>query len=340
MEWNSRERLVATAEGRHVDRPPCICPGGMMNMIFEEVMESSGCYWPEAHCSSEQMTKLAMELRKRGGFENYGVPFCMTVEAEALGADVEMGDRFTEPHVTAPVFKSVKEFEKFAAYDFSKGRIKVVLDTIAAIKEKDSECPVIGNLTGPFSLAGSLIEMSEVLKSLRRDPQSVHDMMTRISDLQAEFGRKMVEAGADFICISEPSGTGEIMGKKRFSEFSVKYINRVLDGICEAKKIVHICGDLSNVYDVLGDLHCHVFSFDAVVPVKEIKKYLNRKAVMGNVSTFAIVSGEEDTIYKLATKAMKHGADVLAPACGLSTQTSMNNVHAMIDSAVDFKPEA
>lgn len=337
MEWNSRERLVAAAEGRRLDRPPCICPGGMMNMIFEEVMESSGCYWPEAHCSSEQMTKLAMELRRRGGFENYGVPFCMTVEAEALGAVVDMGDRFTEPHVVSPIFTSVKECDRLASYDFSKGRIKVVLDAITAIKKKDSECPVIGNLTGPFSLAGSLIEISEVLKSLRKDPKSVHNMMTKLSDLQAQFGSKMVEAGADFICISEPSGTGEIMGKKRFSEFSVKYINRVLDGICDAKKIVHICGDLSNVYDVLDGLHCHVFSFDAIVPVKEIKKHLNGKAVMGNVSTFAIASGEEDVVYKLATSAMRNGADILAPACGLSTQTSMNNVNAMLKAAVNFK---
>ena len=336
MKSNSLIRLIDAAEGRETDRPPCICPGGMMNMIFEEVMESSGCYWPEAHCSSDKMAKLAMELKKRGGFENYGVPFCMTVEAETLGAKVDMGDRFTEPHVTAPAFTSVGEFDMTVSYDFSKGRIKVVLDTIALMKERDPETPVIGNLTGPFSLAGSIIEMSEVLKSLRREPQAVHDMMSKLAGLQAEFGRRMVHAGADFICVSEPSGTGEIMGKKRFSEFSVKYINKVLDGIKGAKKIVHICGDLSNVYDVLKDLHCQIFSFDAVVPVKEIRKYLTGKAVMGNVSTFAMASGEAETVYKLSMNAMKQGADVLAPACGLSTRTAMSNVQAMVKAAKDF----
>ena len=110
----------------------------------------------------------------------------------------------------------------------------------------------------------------------------------------------------------------------------------MLDGIKGAKKIVHICGDLSNVYDVLKDLHCQIFSFDAVVPVKEIRKYLTGKAVMGNVSTFAMASGEAETVYKLSMNAMKQGAAVLAPACGLSTRTAMSNVQAMVKAAKDF----
>lgn len=336
---NTLERLKAVTEGSSADRPPCICPGGMMNMIFEELMESSGFFWPEAHSDSRAMAGLAMQLRRCGGFENYGVPFCMTVEAEAMGASVEIGDRMTEPHIVEPMLESASDYQKLPHYDYSKGRIRTVLDTISIIKANDQECPVIGNLTGPFSLAGSLVDMSVILKELRRAPESVHALMNRIAAEQIGFGRQMIDAGADFICISEPSGTGEIMGRKRFLEFSVKYINDILHGLGKTGTIVHICGDLSGVYDLLGNIKCDVFSFDAVVPVKNIRPYLGDKAVMGNVSTFAIGSGNAETVRKMSLHALEQGADILAPACGLSTGTPLENVRAMVETAETFIPQ-
>ena len=39
---NPKERLFKVLKKENVDRPPCICPGGMMNMIIEDVMEIEG----------------------------------------------------------------------------------------------------------------------------------------------------------------------------------------------------------------------------------------------------------------------------------------------------------
>ena len=96
MSMTPKERLMAAAAMQALDRPPCICPGGMMNMMFRDIMERTGCLWPEAHSDPDKMAGLAAGLYDAGGFENYGVPFCMTVEAEAMGAKVEMGDLLCE----------------------------------------------------------------------------------------------------------------------------------------------------------------------------------------------------------------------------------------------------
>ena len=71
----SKERLRLTLAKKPVDRPPCICPGGMMNAAVEEVMDLSGNKWPEAHSNSELMAGLAAGIYEQGGFENFGVPF-------------------------------------------------------------------------------------------------------------------------------------------------------------------------------------------------------------------------------------------------------------------------
>ena len=79
-----KERFFCVLHGEQTDRPPCICPGGMMNMITEEVMDRCGVSWPEAHTEAEQMAALALANYENGCFENVGVPFCMTAEAEAV----------------------------------------------------------------------------------------------------------------------------------------------------------------------------------------------------------------------------------------------------------------
>ena len=56
------------------------------------------------------MAGLAEGLYQAGGFENYGVPFCMTVEAEAMGARVEMGDMLCEPHVVDSPLEKVADW--------------------------------------------------------------------------------------------------------------------------------------------------------------------------------------------------------------------------------------
>ncbi|MBQ7262758.1 MAG: methylcobamide--CoM methyltransferase, partial [Synergistaceae bacterium] len=104
-----RERLLRAAKGEETDRPPCICPGGMMNAIIRDIMEETGCPWPESHSDPRKMADLTLALYRAGGFENCGVPFCMTVEAEAMGAKVDMGDMETEPHVVDSPLSSTEE---------------------------------------------------------------------------------------------------------------------------------------------------------------------------------------------------------------------------------------
>ena len=86
-----RERLIRALKGETVDRPPFICPGGMMNMVTLDVQKQIACRWPEAHLDHRMMADLALGVHRIAGIENLGVPFCMTVEAESMGAEVYYG---------------------------------------------------------------------------------------------------------------------------------------------------------------------------------------------------------------------------------------------------------
>lgn len=334
MILNSRERLLSALKGNKVDRVPCICPGGMMNMIITELMQKAGIMWPEAHTDAKKMADLAMAVYDYGMFENYGVPFCMTIEAEGMGAGVDMGTTKFEPHVIDYIINSVSEYKDIQPLDINSGRAKVTTDAISILKAKDNGAPIVGNLSGPISVASSLMEPVTFYKELRRKRDDAHKFMRFVTNQIMKFGKAQLKAGADVIAISDPSGTGEILGPKFFEEFAVRYINLLIDGIREVNKdipiIVHICGQMHSVYSELKNLKADVFSFDAVVNIKELKEHIEGKILMGNISSLALATATEDKIKTMTQNAINGGIDILSPACGLGTQSSMKNIQVML----------
>ncbi|MCI8797198.1 MAG: MtaA/CmuA family methyltransferase [Dorea sp.] len=331
-----KERLKMILEGRQADRPACICPGGMMNMVTSELMDRVKVYMPKAHTDARQMAELAKAVYEEGCFENYGVPFCMTVEAEEMGAEVDMGTNVYEPHVTGYVINSVSEYKKLKTVDVTRGRAKVVLDAIRILREETKDVPIVGNLTGPVSTASSVMEPVIFYKELRKKNQEAHEYMEFITEQLIAFGRAQIEAGADLIAVSDPSGTGEILGPKYFKEFAVTYINRLLDALQEEKMgtIVHICGQMSPVYQEVNEVHSSALSFDSVVPMKEAREHLRDRVLMGNVSTYALEFGDPDRVKMLTRSCIKSGSDIISPACGLGMKSPLRNVKSILEGIV------
>ena len=158
-------------------------------------------------------------------------------------------------------------------------------------------------------------------------------LSNELVELENKAMRLMLEAGADFICLSEPSGTGEVVGPKYFREFTVPYINKVMDALETPVKMVHMCGRLQRVYDQLPDIHSDVFSFDAVVSIRDVRQVLPDRALMGNVSTLAMQDTTPDRVRSMVHYVRGQGINVVAPACGLPTVTPLPVIQAMVEAA-------
>lgn len=330
---NCKERLERTFRHEPVDRQPCICPGGMMNMITTDLMKESGIKWPDAHTDPRMMADLALASYEKGCFENVGVPFCMTIEAESLGARVTMGTDIFEPHVTGYAIDSVTDWKKLTPADLNSGRAKVVLDAIKILKEKDIDAPIIGNITGPISTASSVMEPVNFYKELRKRKTEAHEYMEFVTKQIIGFARAEIEAGADVIAISDPSGTGEILGPKLFEEYTTKYLNMLLDGLEDEQKmgtIVHICGNMKSVYKQIDMVHSDALSFDSVVPMAEARKNLEDRVLMGNVSTYTLEFGKTGDVARLTRNCAANGSNIISPACGLGTKSPITNIQAIL----------
>jgi len=341
-----KERLIAVLSGKKADRTPLICSGGMMSMANIEVMEMTKCYWPEAHRSPKKMARLVKAMHDITGIENMGVPFCMTVEAEAFGSQVNYGCARVHPRVVKEVMQTIRDTKKLKKLDPQRdGRMPVVLDAIGYLQDLNEGVPVIGNLVGPASLAGLVLEPLTLLRLMRKDKDGVHQLLSFTTDNLIEFAKAQVRYGADVITISEPTATGEILGPQSFSEFVIPYINRITAvlGKLGVKTIVHICGDLRTILyrvknpSAIGpqvlQLEADCISIDAMVNIRSMKKLKKDLRLMGNVSIFLLEKDTPDRISRIARAIIRNGIDILAPACGLSPMTPTENIRAMSNVA-------
>lgn len=332
MSLSPKERLLATLEKKRVDRPPVVCTGGMMNAAIVDVMNRTGHTLPEGHFRSDLMAELAHDVHTDTGFENFGIPFCMTVEAEVLGSEIDFGTLACEPKIRREPFASTEsvEFRDIGAL-LDSGRLRTVAEAGYLLSRAHSDVPVIGSITGPISTAASIVDPMPFLKELHKKREQSHRVLDYVSDFLVAYARLLVEGGATAICIGDPTATGEILGPRIFSEYAVTYLNKVIDGIQAAgvPVLVHICGEMKAVKSFIPKLHCDAISTDAMVNLKHLKQEYPQLTTMGNLSTFLLELGAPDKVSRQTTNLVRDGIDIISPACGLSTSSSIGNIQAM-----------
>ncbi|TGE31728.1 uroporphyrinogen decarboxylase family protein [Desulfosporosinus sp. Sb-LF] len=324
---NQKERLLNVLKGDQVDRPPVICPGGMMSACVTEISDLVG---GGHHSGTGAMVSAARKVNELAGFENYGVPFCLTAEVEALGASVNIGDNLVEPRITQYNEQPLEGIMENYQVDVTSGRMGIVLDAIGELK--NGLVPVIGNVSGHISTATSVVDPLEMFKMLRREPERAARFLAFINDYLVRYALEMVKAGADVISISDPTATGEILGPRNFQKFAVPYYQRIITALHQEgiPVILHICGNAGNIIGSLNEVEADAVSFDSIVNMKTAREGI-KTGLMGNVNTQLLHTGECEKIVSITRNAIHSKVDIVAPACGLSMATSIRNLKAMTD---------
>ena len=136
-------------------------------MVTTDILQSLDLTWSQVYGEPEQMAGLALRVSDLIGIENLGLPFCMTVEAEALGAEVEMDSIYNEPRVVKYPLSRLKDWHLLRDFDLTNGRAGVLLQAVQELHKLNHEKPLIVTLTGPISLATSLLEPMILYKSMK-----------------------------------------------------------------------------------------------------------------------------------------------------------------------------
>lgn len=337
---NRRSRLLRAMRGEGGDRPPVICPGGMMTMATLSAMARAGCRWPEAHSDAAQMARAVLATQKETDLECLSAPFCMTVEAEALGCRVDMGGGAVLPHVAVESVTDASQIDGLSRFQnldpAAAGRMPVVLEALRLLKIAAGDLPVIGAVVGPVTLAATVMDAGLFLRLTRRDPPAAERLIALCEPVVRRFALAQAQAGADCVMIAEPSATGEILGGRHFARLAVPALARLLRALKEAgvPSILHICGDVRTIDAGISEIAAGVggplaLSVDSMVSGRLLIDRLPQVVRVGNVDTLRLHKGAPADAARLARAAARR-FHVVSPACGLAPATPAENLRAMV----------
>lgn len=228
------------------------CEGENLEQIPESIVQRTGITFPEAHKDKNQMAVLAKEIRAYKNDTVVRIPFCVTVEAEALGGDIQLGDAKIGPRVRGYRFENVEEMQQMSEMNLESGRIKEVLDCVELLRNQGEVVAL--NVEGPFTIISSLIDPMYFYKGIRKNKEAALNIIKVIEDSIVNYILEGLKRGASIISYGDPVGAMDIVGPKIYEELSgkssyniLKRVEQHLDGA-----VVHICGKTSVAFVKLG----------------------------------------------------------------------------------------
>jgi MtaA/CmuA family methyltransferase len=335
---DARTRFLNALQGLPVDRPPV---ASVVTGITVAMMEEVGVYWPEAHTNVDQLVRLAETIWTRHGIESIKLPFDMAVESEILGATMEWGSQDILPTELGSAYNHPDELVIPADF-LDRGRIPVVLKAITQLRRRyESEVAVVASIVGPFTLGAKLFGFDNFFTWLITDPDYVHTILDRLTDLAIRYAAAQVEAGADAILIGEASCSGMLISPDTYRDMVAARHARLCPAIA-APSILHICGRTARHVPHLLATGVTGYSFDEGANIDVVRPLLKGKvALVGYVPTVGtLLDGTPEDVYRMATECLQKGVDVLAPGCSLPPHTTSANIAALVQAARDWRVPA
>jgi len=238
------------------------CVGDSLEEIPESIVNNTGITFPKAHTENALMCLLAKELKYYKKDNICRVPFCVTVEAEALGGNIKLGDMKNGPRVASYAFNTIEELENIKNINFNNGRIKEVLEAVEKLN-KEGECVAL-SVEGPFTILSSIIDPMIFYKGTRNNVERIDKFLMVLENNIVSYIIEGIKRGAKIISYGDPVGSLDIVGPKIYQQYSGKISCNILKRVEPylENSIIHLCGKTSTAFEKYGLSVSKGISFD------------------------------------------------------------------------------
>ena len=259
-------------------------------------------------------------------------PMDLSIEAEAFGAIARYSDDDV-PAIVGRLVECEKDAAELAVPAASAGRCGIAPEVVAALKTKGAAKPVYGGMIGPFSLAGRLMDVTEVMFLMMDEPEAVKAVVEKATEFLVSYGRAIKGAGADGLFMAEP--LAGVVSPDALAEFSAPYVTRIVAALQDERfpVIYHNCG--ANVVKAAEPIFAQGaagYHFGNAINLRALLEKAPRNVwVMGNVDPVNVLARGDAASIRAACSALRAECGafpnfVLSSGCDIPVSVPWENL--------------
>ncbi|KNF09109.1 uroporphyrinogen decarboxylase [Gottschalkia purinilytica] len=180
--------------------------------ISKETIQQTGIKFPEAYKNWDSMAQLALAIKEQDNASFCQLPFCHTLEGEALGGSITYGDENIGPRVKDYICTTSEEILSLPEIDYSKGRISETLKACKYLREKGEN--VVLYISGPFTIMNVLADPRHIFKIFRKNPEIMQNIFDKLQKEILKFVMEAQKSGVNMISYGDSVGGLNILGPK------------------------------------------------------------------------------------------------------------------------------
>jgi uroporphyrinogen decarboxylase len=265
----------------------------------------------------------------------------LTVEAEAFGSAVSFSAHEV-PVVTGRIVSDYESVLRLTVPDMMAGRLQKYIKASRLAAEHIRTKPVFGGCIGPFSLAGRLFDMTEIMTAAYLEPETVISLLEKCTLFLHQYLGMLKGTGINGIIMAEPAAG--LLDESLCDTFSSAYIKRLVETFQDDyfHIFLHNCGNTGHVTRSMISTGAQGLHFGNRMDMKAaLKEVPGDILVAGNidpVGIFKMATPREvaDHTTALLDAARGYPNFIISSGCDTPPGVPVANIRAFYDAVAAF----
>lgn len=265
----------------------------------------------------------------------------LTVEAEAFGCRIEFPEN-DMPHVLGRLVNDAEEIQALQIPSLAAGRLPEYLKANRLTVEAITDKPVFAGVIGPFSLAGRLYDMSEIMIACYIEPDAISVLLEKCTRFITNYCLELKRIGCSGVVIAEPAAG--LLSNDDCMQFSSVYIKTIVDAVQDDTFLVtlHNCGNTGHCTEAMLYTGAWAYHFGNAMNMEQaLEKCPEDVLVMGNIDPVGVLkmmSPEQvkSEVTALLEKTARFRNYILSTGCDVPPHVSLENIAAYYEALKEF----
>ncbi len=265
----------------------------------------------------------------------------LTVEAEAFGADIV----FTKDEVPNVVNRLVSDYESVQALQIptiDDARVPEYLKANLLAARYITDKPIFAGCIGPFSLAGRLFDMSEMMMALYIEPDTIKLLLEKCTQFITSYIRAIKATHVNGVIMAEPAAG--LVSNEDCSLYSSSYIRKIVEELQDDNFMIvlHNCGNTGHCTPAMIETKAAGLHFgNKIDMVETLKQCPQNILVMGNIDPVGVLKMQTPEKVKEETAALLQSTSqwknfILSTGCDVPPHVPMENIEAFYQALNEY----